>query len=48
LSSSLISVSIHCSKSHSGGGICKKHNCHNSNIGFSVCFIHMISYEKKI
>jgi hypothetical protein len=47
LFSSLILVSIHCSKSHSGGGVCKKCNCHNPNIDFSVCFIHMISYEKK-
>jgi hypothetical protein len=43
LSSSLISVSIHCSKSHSGGGVCKKCNCHNHNIAHNT---HMISYEK--
>jgi hypothetical protein len=44
LFSSLISVSIHCSKSHSGGGVCKKHNYHNHNIAHNT---HMISYEKK-
>ena len=31
LSSSLISVSIHCSKSQSGGRVCKKNNCYKSN-----------------
>ena len=30
LSSGLISVSIHCSKSQSGGGVCKKCNCYRT------------------
>ena len=32
LSSGLISVSIHCSKSQSGGGVCKKYNCYKKKI----------------
>jgi hypothetical protein len=28
---SLISVSIHCSKSQSGGGVCNKGNCYKTN-----------------